>query len=219
MTLSEVRDAFIADYTFEAQRLGLKRIDVPNKMIASWISRGQQDIADRLSIMVTNQDISLTAVTVYTEHNLNSKFAGIVKAEINGYDLDIVGVKDIPTTGTLVTGQPSKIAAFHDASQNAYKAIVYPLPDTSYTLKVWYHINLNFYSPSGSADQDWGNFSGTAWTGDLKIPDRYLDLLLEYMMAKAFPERIAIYERRIRGFKARNASTPKELTYKLGING
>jgi len=212
MTLAEIRDIFVAEYAFLAQNRKMPRIEMPNALIAAWIARAQQDMADRLNLLLAKQDVSLTSVTTYTTHNLNSNYGEIVKAEIQGTELDIVGVTDINTTvNPLPRGRPSKVAVYDDGSGN-YLLITDPLPEKTYTLRVWYKVNTNFYSPSGDTT-DWGSFDGTDFSGDLVIANKYAEGVLLWMLARVFPDYKNDYERFVLGQKSMQGATITKKKY------
>jgi hypothetical protein len=187
MTLQEIRDIFVAEHKYESQKRGLKYIEVPNKLIVSWIAEAQQDIVQRIKPIKTYQDISITVGS--TDFELNSNFGTPVLAKFGDADgtigdtiVDLVDVTDL-LTGDNNT--ETKAAIWWDAANSAYYIKV-PTPASAYTIRLWYYSDTLWYSPSGSVAQDFGTFDGTTFTGNIKIPDKFQMAVKFYMLGKAF---------------------------------
>ena len=216
MNVQEVRDLFVAEYKIECSKRGIPQIDINDKIIASWISRAQQDLGDRLNLLLTYQDVSLVATSVFTAYPLNSNFGQIERAEIQGQKLDIVNADEIDTTSTtLQQGLPAKVAVYNN-SAGTYYLITDPLPSQAYTLRVWYKINTLYYAPSDSAGQNWGTFDGVSFTGDLKIPEKYIEGILLWMKSQWFAEFKNEYEMYIINQKSMAGRTSAQPGYRLG---
>lgn len=215
MTITEIRDIFIAELEFEYKKMNKPFIQIRDKLIALWISEAQQDISSKLKILKTYTDISLTAVTSYTTYTLPSNFGKVFRAEISGTELDIVNIGEIPTTGTITQGTPTQVATYNNGTNNL--ATVHPLPDSTYTMRLWYYVNPNYYSPSGVSAQDWGTFDGNSFSGNLKIPEPYYYLIKLYLLGKIFDNKRMEYEAGVRREKNNSfESIDSSLSYNLG---
>ena len=222
MTLAETRDLFVTQYKWECIKRNVKEVDIPNKIIASSISEGQREIADRLKVLVTYQDITVSAVTTYTTHNLNTNFLKVDRVELymtdddNVMELQEVPIQSIPTMGDLSEGTPDSFAIYNDASSQ-FKITFYPLPDGAGTVRVWYYIDPGMYSPSGVSAQDWGSFDGSTFSGNLKIPSRYIPLLITYMLGKIFVDKQEEFEYKLTKEKGNKGNSQRKgVLYNLG---
>lgn len=215
---SEARDVFVSKYKLQCLLRKTQEIDLPNKMIAFLLSQAQQDILNRVKALSTYKDVSLTAVTAFTTYTLETNFGGLKgKPTIEGSELEVVSMEELPTNGTLDTGDPSqaKCAVYHDGT--AWKMYLYPLSNSTKTLRYWYYINTGFYSPSGVSAQNWGTFDGKTFTGNLKIPDEYLTALIYYMLGEVFNDFKILYLEEIKRMKGNSAATVKDsLDYNMG---
>lgn len=216
MTLDEVKDKFLLEYRLEVNKRGVKEFIFNNREIASWIAETQQEIVDRLNLITTHIDLALTSVTAFTTYDLPVNFGKLLKAEINGNRLNIIGFDDIQTTGTIPQGTPDSIAVYRD-NDDKFKAVLQPLASTTATCKVWYVVNTLFYSPSGVSAQNWGTFDGTSFSGNLKMPERYIPLLLIGVLGRIFPDKQQEYEAKLRMAKNNKSTTTKRgIKYNLG---
>jgi hypothetical protein len=217
MTLLEVRDFFTTFYKLECVKHQVKEIDFQDKIIAAWISAGQQEIVDRLKLLETYYDLAYTAQTTFTPLSLASvtDFGKLLRTEP---ELNIVGINDLNTynaDGDVEQGEVDSIAVWHDGV--AFKVGLSNLPSSAGTIRLWYQKNTGYYSPSGSSSQNWGTFDGSTFTGNLKIPEKYLDLLIKYMLGQIFPDKQQEYETVLQRFKGDSISTSKgEIGYNLG---
>ena len=63
MTLAEFRNLIIAEYKIQVMQRGTNEIELPEQLIAMWISMAQNDIATRLGLSSYYTDQTLTAGT------------------------------------------------------------------------------------------------------------------------------------------------------------
>lgn len=225
MTLQECRNLFITDYKIECLKRGVDIVDLANqdKIIASLISEGQREIADRLKILSSWEDITLSAVTTFTTYDLNTNFLKVDRVELlmanNNNDavkLQEVPIQSIPSMGDLLSGTPDRFAIFNDGGAQ-YKITFYPLSNAAGTIRVWYYIDPGIYSPSGASSQDWGTFDGITFRGTLKIPRKYIVLLITYMLGKFFPDKQQEFEFKLEREKGNKGNSGRQgISYNLG---
>jgi hypothetical protein len=209
LTATECRNLFVVGYKIECQKNKMKELDFPDKIIASWMSSGQQDIADRLKILITYVDVAYTPVTSFTKYDLPSNFGSLLRTEP---ELKIVDVNEmnsyVQSGNNLQIGVPQQVAVYHEST--GYHLVLGPLPNSTNTIRVWYSINPGMYSPSAAAAQDWATFDGSTFTGSLKIPDKYIDLLILYMLGKIFDQKKMEYEAHLNRMRINSGSTRKQ---------
>lgn len=217
LSILECRDYFVTSYKLECMKHGAKELDLQDKMIAMWMSSGQQDIVDRLKLLETYYDLTYTAQTVFTPISLAAitDFGKLLRTEPA---LDIVSINDLNTYNgdeDVEQGEVDAIAIYHDGT--SYKAGLSSLPSAAGTIRLWYQKNTGFYAPSGSSTQNWGTFDGSTFTGNLKLPEKYLDLLILFMLGKIFPDKQAEYESKLKDFKGNSTTTySAAIAYNLG---
>lgn len=196
----------------------VKELDLQDKMIAMWMSSGQQEIVDRLKLLETYYDLTYAAQTVFTPISLAAitDFGKLLRTEPV---LDIVSINDLSTyngVDSVDQGEVDSIAVWHDGT--AYKAGLSNLPSAAGTVRLWYQKSTGFYAPSGVAAQNWGTFDGSTFTGNLKIPEKYLDLLIQYMLGRIFPDMKQEYETMLQRLRGDPITTFKsEIDYNLGM--
>ncbi|MFA6364717.1 hypothetical protein, partial [Methanoregula sp.] len=69
-------------------------------------------------------------------------------------------------------------------------------------------VNPLKYSPSEGGE--WGDFDGSTFSGYLKIPEKYLDLLLLHMLGRCFDEKKIEYELTITRIRGNSGSSAKQ---------
>lgn len=209
MTIKEIRDLFLAQYDIQAQVRGLVPIKIVDKMLASFISQAQQDIQRRLLVIETSVDITLS--TTSNVHSLPTNFGQHKHAYSGNYLLDEKPGKFIREQ--LAIGNSGYWFGIYP--QGNTTQLITPL--TSGTLTLFYYPDLRYYQPSVSSSQDWGNFSGTVFSGKLILPDRYDMAILYYMLAQVLPDYWNLYEKEVRSLRgSRLSSMDSALGYELG---
>jgi hypothetical protein len=215
MTLDEVRNLIIAEYKFEAQKRGVKPLVVRNRMLAAFLSEAQQDIASRVQPLTTYEDVTLVADTAEYAFTATN-FGTPIRAEIDGDAIDLESINNLPTTGTAASGTTTRVAIF--ATANVYKVRVYPTPGAAATLRIWFHPDTLWYAPSGTTAQDWGSFDGSTFTGDMKVPDKFLGAIKYFVLGKFFDDIMVKYEREVSKLKStRGDSKQNKLEYSFGL--
>ena len=179
------------------------------------MASGQQDIADRLNLLQTYYDLYYDAQTEFTSYVLPDNFGKLIRTEPELTLRDVNELKTYSQDSSMPTGGLHSIAVWHNGEN--FQCAVMDLPSASGTVRLWYIINTLFYSPSGGNSQEWGAFDGSAFSGNLKLPEKYTDLLILYMMGKCFPDAKQEYLFEIERQKGNPSSTfSSELTYNLG---
>lgn len=210
MLLLDLRNRFILEYKLECQKKNVKEIGLAtqDKIIAAWIASGEQDICDRLSLLTTYTDIAYVPVTDFTTYSLPTNFGKLLKTEPELKTVDITDIKTVNNGNPIPQGEIHTIAIYNDGT--AFKAALMDLPASSGSVRVWYSINTLMYSPGGTTSQNWGSFDGLTFTGNLKIPEKYTDLLLLYILGKIFDDRKLEYEANLLRLRGNSSTTHKD---------
>lgn len=218
MLTKEVRDEFVIEYELECQKRNVPRIELGDKILASWIASGQQKIADSLKILVRYTDIEYEAMTEFTTYGLPDDYGSFIGTEPK---LTVKGITDLTTLAqegeTLDSGEIDSIAIYHDG--DGYKVGFMNLPSSSGTIRIWYSINPLYYSPSSGKNQEWGTFDGTTFSGYLRIPDKYKDLLILFMLGKCFDDKKQEFIYELQSFVSNSGSTSKDEICYTAIGG
>jgi hypothetical protein len=209
MTIKEIRDQFLGQYEIQSQVKGIKRIRIGDKMLAFFISSAQQDIQRRLAVVESTTDITLLTTT--NEYSLPSNFGQHKHAYVGSTPLDEKPERFIREQ--IAAGNSGYWYGIYVAG-NTQKLIT---PISSGTLTLYYYPDLRYYQPSISSDQDWGNFSGTVFTGKLILPDRYDQAVLYFMLAQIMPDYYGMYEKEVKSLReSRISSADEGMQYHFG---
>jgi len=218
MTLQNIRDIFTLELKILSNIRGTKEITLGDRQVAYLYSKALSDVCNRLKIATVNNSVSLTAATSYTTYALNSKFNGLMtQPEIGGIKLEEVALGDIPQTGTLQQGQPTKFSIFYDNTTNLHRIAVYPLPDAAYTLSFWSYVDLGMMDATDLTAQNWGQFDGSQLQGDMYVPERYTTLVVLGMLASLDNEKKLEYENEIMKMRNSGANSIRGTKYRFGI--
>lgn len=208
MTTGEIRDIFVAEYMFESQKRKTERIDMPDGLIAAWLSEAQQEINLRLKPIKTYQDVAIT--TGVTDYALNANFGKVDVAKLGDAD-GVIGDTEISfvSISELKSDENTNKCAsiYWDSSNQLYYLRLAPTPTEAYYIRIFYYADTLFYSPSGVAAQSWGTFDGVTFTGDMKLPDKYLNAVKFYLMSKCFNDYEVKFEKQISLLRANNTNT------------
>lgn len=209
MLISEIRDLFVAQYKIQSQVRDLKQIEIPEKLLGSFISQAQQDIQRRLLVVESSVDIALS--TSSNVHSLPSNFGLHKHAYVGQNLLDEKSARFIREQ--IAQGNSGYWYAIYQ--QGNTQQILTPL--TSGTLTLFYYPDFRYYQPSVSSSQDWGTFNGTVFSGKLLLPDRYDMAILYYMLSQVIPDYYQLYEKEIRSLRSsRVASFDDGFSYQFG---
>jgi len=207
MTVDEFRNIFVAEYIFEAQKRNVRRIEIPNGLIAAWLAEAQQNINTRLKPIKKYQDIEI--LTGATDYALNTNYGKYFKAFLGDADgtigdteVKLVEPTDLQTTD--VSG--NKAAIYWDPVNSIYYLKVSPTPTANYYIRLWYYADTLWYSPSGSVSQDWGIFDGSSFSGNFMIPDKFQMLIKYYLLGKCFND-YSQYEKELSILRVNNAES------------
>ena len=209
MVIKELRDLFLAQYEIQSQVRGTGQIKIVDKVLASFISQAQQDIQRRLLVVESSVDITLTTTTYV--HSLPSNFGQHKHAYCSNMLLEERSERFIREQ--ITSGNSGFWYGIYQ--QGNTQQIITSL--TSGTVTLFYYPDFRYYQPSLGSTQDWGNFSGTVYTGKLLLPDRYDMAVLYYMLAQVIPDYWGLYEKEIRSLRgSRISSMDDGFGYELG---
>lgn len=211
MTLNEIRDDYVRSMQREFWKINREMPPMIDKAIAMEMSEAFQDIQRRHNVLQGYTTLSLVdGVNVY---DLPSNFGKMKKAMYSNMSLDEVPFNEFISL-VDAEGQPTTFTMY--PSGNTQQIAVYPKPDDSYTLYVYYYLDLGYYSPSGDAQQDWGNFDGSVFSGSPKLPDRYNRAIKNYMLGLYFPEWMNAYERELASLRESRVTSLPKRKYSMG---
>lgn len=207
MTLAEIRDLFVTQYKIQSQIREIREIDINNKILASFISQAQQDIQRRLLVSESYADLTLTA----NEADLPGDF-GYHKIAYIGDTILTQKTSDF-IRQQIAKGNTGDWYAIYQAGNTQKILTTY----STGTLRIYYYPDFLYYRPLLSSTQDWGTFSGIAFSGKLMIPDRYNMAVIYYMLSQVIPDYYNIYEKEIRSLKSSRVSSMSDaFSYDLG---
>lgn len=208
MTLAELKDQFNALYSIECKKRAIEKIPLGNKEIAFFISSSQQDIQRRLAVVTVSYDITLTGTSLY---DLPSNFGNDLTATCAGV---VLAKKPVKWMRELIAQSLAGDYYSIYVSGNTQQLLT---TVTSGTLTIYYHPDFNYYRPSLGSSQDWGNFSGIAYSGKLLVPDRYDMAVLYRMLGFLFPDYLTMYEKELRSLReSRVGSTEDAMNWSFG---
>ena len=210
MTLQEIRDAFEARYKVECFKRNVKQLELDDKLIALFMSEAQQDIQRRHRVVRTSSSVTITSGS----GTLPSNFGRIIAVK---YDDDFLEQKPYQELldYQLTTSDSDALVYAIDQTGATATILVYPTGVTSVT--VYYYPEYLYYQPSGDTSQEWGSFSGTAFSGSLNIPVRYAMAVQYYMLSQLFDDIERKYEREMGSLReSQLINRPKELKYNIG---
>lgn len=211
MTLNEIRDDYVRSLQREFRKRGQEVPDLVDKSIAMDMSEAFQDIQRRANVLqgystITTED----GVNVY---DLPSNFGKMKKAMYSNLELDEVSFNEFITL-VDAEGQPTTFTMY--PSGNTQQIAVYPKPEDTYTIYIYYYLDLGYYSPAGDAQQNWGNFDGSVFAGQPKLPERYNKAIKCYMMGLEFPDWEQRYERELASLRESRVLSLPTRKYSMG---
>jgi hypothetical protein len=209
MLLTEIRDAFLMRYQRISKQLNQK-VDVINDAEIAWyISAAQQDIQRRLSVVESSVDITLGTTT--NAYALPATFGKQKHAYIGSNILE-----EKPIVWAEKQEVSSSDGYWYAIKVTGHVPYVY-CPISSGTLTVVYYPDLSYYQPSLGASQVWGSFSGTAYSGNAILPNRYSVAIIYNMLSQIFPDYLSLYEKELKSLReSRQFSVEDTINYNLG---
>ena len=209
LSIREIRDNFVTEYKLLCTIRNVNEISIGDKVLASWIASGQQEICDRLKVIMKPYDLYYDAMNEFFTYGLPDDWGGLIGTDPQ---MEFDNAMNLPTIAqpgyTLEKGDVRKITIYNDG--NGYRVILSPLPISSGIIRFWYTVNPLHYSPSAGSSQDWGSFDGSTFSGSLPLPDKYKDLLVLFMLGKCFGDKKQEFEFRLESFKGNSASKGKD---------
>ena len=172
MLIKELRDLFVSVYKLECtkQRPPVQPIDLPEQLIALWISQARIDILGKLKI--TKSLIDLVIPIGENIFSLPHDFGSVISCEYGGIPLKKVGVDDIRTTGASTAGTPDQYAIFSDSE--GMNILFSPDVSSATIVRIWYNVGACLTLPSHKTLKD--NFG---------LPDAYVQPAIDFMLDKA----------------------------------
>lgn len=211
MILSEIRDDFQRRYLRECFKRNLKPMDMSEASLAMDISEIQQDIQRRLSVV--QGYTTITTESGVNTYNLPTNFGKQKTVMISGLKLTEKSVDQIIET-VESNSTPNYFAIY--PSGKTQKIILDPMPEAVYTVYVYYFLDLGYYSPSGSASQDWGQFDQNYFYNNSPLPERYYRAIVLGMLSNWFLEFKVDYERELLSLKESRVSSLPQREYSIG---
>jgi hypothetical protein len=214
MLIRELRDMFVTKYSLECQLKGISKINIGDKVLAFFISAGQQDIQRRLQVVQSSVDIPLGSsspryVSANT-YSLPSAFGKPISAYVDGKDL-----LEQKALSWLEREIASGNTGYYYAIKPSGNSSQFICPLNSGTVTLNYYPDLGYYNPSVSATQDWGTFNGMTYSGNLILPDRYAMAMLYYMLSQVIPEYLGMYGKELKSLRESRLFSED---YQLGYN-
>lgn len=209
MTLQNLRDLFVSRLMLEHSKLGIEMPELQEGVIAFLISEAQNDLIKRLNVIKSYTDIQLIKDTL--EYALPSKFGKFIHAEMSGERIPATGITELSDIKSPLT-----IAVYY--SESGYKLRLNG--SSTGTLRVWYYADTNLFNPANTQAQDWGQFDGNTFTGNLLVPERYTMAVLYYMLKESIPNPNGFeikYDRAVLELQTMTGSTAPKFDYNQNI--
>lgn len=212
MTLPEIRDNYKIKYLRECRKRKLEPVELPEGVIALDLSETQQDIQRRHSVLQGYTTITLQASK--NTYNLPSNFGKVKAVMIGGLRLTEKSFNEIIESPDTTEMTPNRFCIY--TSGNTTQIIFHNMPDTAYTAYVYYYLDLGYYSPSGNAVQNWGEFDNNYFYGTPVLPEKYSRAIVYGMLANEFPDYEQKYENELRSLRESRISSLPKRPYSMG---
>ena len=214
MTLNEIRDDIVRSLQREFWKRDAKMPEIVDRSLAMDMSEAFQDIQRRLNVLQGYTTLTLEADT--NVYSLPSNFGKVKKVMFSNLELYEVDFNEL-IGYTDGQGKPTHFTMYE--SGNTQQLIVYPKPEQAYTLYVYYYLDLGYYSPSGESQQDWGNFDGSVFYGQPKLPERYNKAVKNYVLGLYFPDWELRYKEELNSLKESRVTSIPRRKYSMGGYG
>lgn len=211
MTLGEIRDDYVANLQREFFKAGKDMPNLNDKSIAMDMSKAFQDIQRRVNVIQGYNTITTSASN--NVYNLPNNFGKMKKVMYSDLELEEISFNELITKEN-VTDYPTHYAMY--PSGNTQQIVLYPTPNDAYTVYIYYSLDLGYYSPSGDTNQNWGNFDGAVFSGYPKLPERYNNAVMMYMLGLWFPQWEAKYEKELMSLRESRVSSLPSRKYSMG---
>lgn len=214
-TVAQAEQAFEILYRQQCSLRKLPQQSLADGVFRLFFDLVWADMAHELNIQDTTQDITLTPVSVYTVYDLSENFGGLRDSEVIATDgsvlctqLQLKNIDEVTTLGNLVSGTPNSISIIKKNGSNIYQAYLYPLTAFGGTLRIRFKYVPVIYAGASAV---------SVGDANLAIPNIFLDVLFDGIMAKLFPDMEAVYRDRLERKKSARAIPVKPTTnYELG---
>jgi hypothetical protein len=192
-TLDQLRNAFEVQYRQQCKIRGIKEDTIQDNTFKLFYELVYNELSVELAIVDSYADIAITPVSVYTVYNLPATFGGLRGLELYSEDGQVIcepelkQIYELPTIGELSTGAPESYAIFKSTSNQNWSLYLYPLPNFTGRARVRFKF-VPAISPTASLD---------IATVGLVIPDIYVMIMLDGIMAQMFPDMRPVFEARL----------------------
>lgn len=213
-TLDQLRNAFEIQYRQQCKLRGIKEDTVQDNTFRLFYELVYNELSIELAIIDSYADVNITPVSVYTEYALPASYGGLRGIElfasdgaVINSDLETKSIHELPTLGTLCQGTPESFAIFKSTSNQTWLLYLYPLANFTGSARIRFK-----YVPliSATASLDIG-------TINIVIPDIYVMIMLDGIMAQFFPDMRGIFESKINRARLYRANPVKSnFEYELG---
>ena len=211
MTLNEIRDDIVRSLQREFWKRKSEMPEIVDRSLAMDMSEAFQDIQRRLNVLQGYTTLTLEdGVNVY---DLPTNFGKPKKVMFSNLQLTEVNFNKL-ISYVDAEGKPTHFTMYE--SGNTQQLIVYPKPDDTYTLYVYYYLDLGYYSPSGESQQDWGNFDGSVFYGKPKLPERYSKAVKNYVLGLYFPDWELRYKEELNSLRESRVTSLPPREYQMG---
>ena len=173
MKLTELAAAFRAEYTLLVTARGAEATEIPDSLLALWISEGLGLVVRSLhgitSVIESDVHTGETAVT------LPADFGTLISASIDG----------VQCCDAVVVNTSPHMLRFS-------KPVTLPC-----RVVITYTPSIEVFSPSAERRQNWGALIRGSLDGDLILPDRYASLMKNFLLAKVLPDMDAAFQKEL----------------------
>ena len=213
-TLQQLKDIIYFKYMKECNNRKIPEMEIGDGEFKIYYDIVKDELFKELNIAVAKQEITITAVTSYTEYALDSVYGGLVSHELVltgsdniGNGLEIKNYEEMPISGNLTSGTPNRIAIYAK-SDGLHYVYLYPLSGYAGTLTIIYKLLSEIEAGAGaSADL----------TKSIAIPLQYQYLLIQGIMAQLFGDLYQVYYANLENAKYyRAVPTKGQIYYSFG---
>ena len=217
MTLQDTHDLFVVRYKMEVFKRGLKEMRLPVKIIANFLSQAMSEIQRVLKPVNSDSTITLTGATEYTLATDMGEMRYVKYIASDSTENSLIKETkeyiDGLTADERTDTTPQRYAYYRE--KDGWK-IKFDSNASSGTLYYYYFPDYTLYYPGMSAPS-WGSFDGTLYSGNLPLPDRYVEAIILHMLYKFFGDMLPLYDREVSNLRSSAQETSKsEMKYKLG---
>lgn len=213
-TLDQLRNVWELQYKIQCELRGKKEQTIQDNTFRVMYDLAYNELAIELNILDSYIDVPLTPVTAYTVYSLGANFGGLRGYELVSNDdsvirdyLELKNIDELPTTGSLRTGMPDSYAIFKGTTNQNWYLYLYPLVNFTGSIRIRYKY-IPLVATTGILD---------IGTLSVVIPDIYVNILLDGIMAQVFPDMRGVFLEKInRAILYRANPVKSNFEYELG---